>query len=157
MSLNQLKQGDVFIHKLNDLIEKTNCNHDDIGIEITESTLMENYGETIIILNKLHDLGFYILIDDFGTGYSSLSHLKKMPIDKLKIDKSFIDGIPNDSDDIVITKTIINLAKSLNLDIIAEGVETLEQIEFLKENCCYDIQGYYYSKPLTCDEIEKLI
>jgi diguanylate cyclase (GGDEF)-like protein len=157
VSLNQLKHKEKFLLKLEDLMEKHNCEYKDIGLEITESTIMENIEETTTILEKLSKSGFYILIDDFGTGYSSLSHLKKMPINKLKIDKSFIDGILEDNDDKVITKTIIDLAFNLHLDIVAEGVETKEQLEFLKEHGCYDIQGYYYSKPLSLEDMEQLL
>jgi EAL domain-containing protein (putative c-di-GMP-specific phosphodiesterase class I) len=122
-------------------------------MEVTESTTMSNDLDAIEILRKLKKLGFYISMDDFGTGYSSLSYLKQLPIDKLKIDKSFIDDVPQDEEDIIMVKTIISLAKNLNLEIIAEGVESIEQKEFLLENGCNEIQGYLYSKPLPIDDI----
>ncbi|MEA3370365.1 MAG: EAL domain-containing protein [Campylobacterota bacterium] len=127
-----------------------------LELEITETVVMENINETIKILAKLKKLGVSIAIDDFGTGYSSLSYLKKLPIDKLKIDREFIKGIPEDKDDIAITNAIINLASSLNLKIIAEGPETIEHIEFLKEAQCDIAQGYFYSKPISIKELEKL-
>ncbi len=96
-------------------------------------------------------------IDDFGTGYSSLSYLKTMPIDKLKIDRSFIEGIPYDGDDIAITKAIISLGKNLQLDIIAEGVETHEQQEFLRAEGCEEVQGYLYSHPIPEPEFLELL
>lgn len=157
VSLQQLNDGTDFIEKIKYYLQTTKCDPSSIGLEITESNIMENFNETLKVLKELSKMGFYILIDDFGTGYSSLSHLKNMPINKLKIDKSFIDGVPNDKDDVILTKTIIDLAKNLNLDIIAEGVESIEQIKFLEKHGCYDIQGYYFSKPLTKEEIEKLI
>jgi EAL domain-containing protein (putative c-di-GMP-specific phosphodiesterase class I) len=93
-------------------------------------------------------MGISMSIDDFGTGYSSLSYLKKLPIQKLKIDQTFVKDLPSDKDDIAIVKSIINLANNMNLETIAEGVETLEQEEFLVENGCVNVQGYLYSKPL---------
>ncbi|MFK5892580.1 MAG: EAL domain-containing protein [Pseudomonadota bacterium] len=123
-----------------------------IELEVTESAVMENADEAIMILEKLSALGIRISIDDFGTGYSSLAYLKKFPVDKLKIDREFIRDLPNDDDDVVLTTTMINLANSLGIDVLAEGVETKEQIEFLRKHGCHYIQGYYYSKPLPYDE-----
>ena len=100
-------------------------------------------------------MGIKIVIDDFGTGYSSLAYLKRLPVDKLKIDKSFVEGIPDDNEDVSIVKAIIALAKSLRLELIAEGVETNAQKEFLLENGCKHMQGYYYCEPLPADEIEE--
>jgi len=110
---------------------------------------------SINMLKQIRQIGININIDDFGTGYSSLSYLKKLPVSKLKIDRSFIKDIPNNKDDEVITKIIINLAKSLNLKVVAEGVETKIQKDFVFENGCDYIQGYYYSPPLPADEFEK--
>lgn len=136
-------------------IQRTNINSSLLELEITETVVMENINETAKILNNLKKLGVTIAIDDFGTGYSSLSYLKKLPIDKLKIDREFIKNIPHDKDDISITKAIINLAKSLCLKIVAEGPETKEHIEFLKEAECDIAQGYYYSKPVSFKDVEK--
>lgn len=124
------------------------------AIEVTESQIMRNPHEVIEILGELKDLGLEISVDDFGTGYSSLSYLKRFPIDKLKIDQSFIHDIPNDEEDMSITKTIIGLAHNLKLDVIAEGVETIEQQNFLIDNGCYLGQGYLYSKPIDTAAIE---
>jgi len=117
---------------------------------------MNNPTQAIEILTQISQRGIKLAIDDFGTGYSSLSYLKQLPIDKLKIDKSFINDIPENSDDSAITKSIISLSQTLNLDVIAEGVETIEQKDFLVANGCINIQGYLYAKPMEAKKIEKL-
>lgn len=129
------------------------CPTECIAIEITESHIMKNPQDVIEILQELRALNLEISIDDFGTGYSSLSYLKRFPINKLKIDQSFIRDIPSDEEDMAITKTIIGLSKNLKLDVIAEGVETIEQRDFLLENGCLLVQGYLYFKPLPTEII----
>jgi diguanylate cyclase (GGDEF)-like protein/PAS domain S-box-containing protein len=128
-----------------------------LELEITESQIMKDPLNAIVKLKHLAEAGIEIAIDDFGTGYSSLAYLKQLPIHKLKIDKSFIDDMLHNSDAEVIIKTIISMAKSMNLDLIAEGVESKAQKEFLLKNECYEIQGYYYHKPLPQEELERLI
>ncbi|WP_309497926.1 EAL domain-containing protein [Sulfurovum sp.] len=128
-----------------------------LTFEITETEVMKKPDEVIAILETLHNLGISIAIDDFGTGYSSLSHLKRLPIDKLKIDKTFINDIPGDEDALAIVKTIIALAETLNLDVIAEGVEDEVQKEFLIEEGCDVLQGYYYSRPLPANEMKEML
>ncbi len=118
---------------------------------------MNNPDASIAKLNQLSDLGISLSIDDFGTGYSSLAYLKKLPLNKLKIDQSFIRDIDVDEDDAAITRAIIALATSLNMDLIAEGVETIDQRDFLLENGCINIQGYLYAKPMPAEEITKLL
>ena len=126
------------------------------GIELTERTLHEICEETINELDELRRQGVKISIDDFGTDYSSLMYLRKLPVTTLKIDKGFIDGLPNDQDSMALVTAIITLGHSLNLDIVAEGVETIEQLEFLKSHSCNTIQGYYYQHPLYGKELTKL-
>ena len=118
---------------------------------------MTKTDETITILKEISALGIKIAIDDFGTGYSSLSYLKRLPINVLKIDYSFIKDIPHDKNDMEVTKAIIAIAKTLKLSTVAEGVETVEQLEFLKKNGCDVIQGYYYYKPMRADHFESLL
>jgi len=149
----KLLQYKNFIPELKNIMETTNCNSSWIELEITESEIMNDIEQSIEILDKLKELNIKLAIDDFGTGHSSLTYLKRLPIDKLKIDKSFVDELPYDEEDITITKTIIGLAKGLNLNLIAEGVENLEQKEFLVKAGCPNIQGYYYYKPIPAEEL----
>ncbi|UCE71995.1 MAG: EAL domain-containing protein [Nitrospiraceae bacterium] len=128
-----------------------------LGIEITKSTAMHYIEHTASKLIRLNDMGVRISIDDFGTGYSSLSYLKKLPTHKLKIDKSFIGGLTEDSDNKSIVSTVIHMAHDLNLRVVAEGVETEEQLSFLRTSKCDEVQGYLFSKPLPEEDFEKLI
>jgi EAL domain-containing protein (putative c-di-GMP-specific phosphodiesterase class I) len=128
-----------------------------LELEVTEGQVMNNPDASIEKLKIISDLGIELAIDDFGTGYSSLAYLKKLPLNKLKIDRSFIKDLPQDDEDAAITKAIIALGKSLNLTLIAEGVETEEQRDFLVINGCANIQGFFYSPPLTADKITLLL
>lgn len=134
-----------------DLLHDYNLTPDKIELEVTESVFMDDINQTIDTLNKLHALGVELAIDDFGTGYSSLSYLRQFPIDRLKIDQSFIRNALNNPDDASIAKTIIALGRSLNLKVIAEGVETREHENFLISEGCDEVQGFRYSKPLPND------
>jgi len=156
LAMKQLESSD-FLDFIKNLLDEEKYSYSNIEFEVTESQIMQDPKKSIEILNKLSNLGISISIDDFGTGYSSLSYLKKLPINKLKIDKSFVDNLPFDLEDVAIAKTIINLCESLNLKVIAEGVETEEQKNFMIENGCNLIQGYYYSKPISSDEMTKLL
>ena len=124
-----------------------------LELELTESTVMNDSEFAIANIQALKDLKLKLSIDDFGTGYSSLSYLKRFAIDKLKIDQSFIADIGHDKSDEAIIKAIISLAKALGQQVIAEGVETQEQMDFLRENHCHEIQGYLYSKPLSAKDM----
>src|SRR5690606_5397774 len=113
---------------------------------------MKDIEETIALLTKLKDIGVDLAIDDFGTGYSSLSYLKRFPVHRLKVDRSFVMNVTESEGDASITKTIIQLGHAINLKVIAEGVETEAQVKFLTEHGCDEFQGYFFSKPLTPDE-----
>ncbi len=156
LAVQRLEQNG-FIKSINNIIEEFNISTEYLSFEITETKIMKHPKKAIQSLNELGKLGIKVAIDDFGTGHSSLSYLKKLPINKLKIDRSFIKDIPDDIDDIEITKTIIAMANNLHLEVIAEGVETIEQRDFLLENGCDEIQGYLYHKPSTADEIENIL
>ncbi|MEH6353228.1 putative bifunctional diguanylate cyclase/phosphodiesterase [Pseudomonas sp. 3JA] len=135
-----------FVEGIARTLKETGLAPTQLELEITESVLMQNVDTTVAILKAIKQLGIRLAIDDFGTGYSSLSYLQKFPVDVLKIDQSFVGDLSIDSNDAKLVSTIISLGKSLNLHIIAEGVETLEQLEFLKKHHCEEVQGYYFSK-----------
>jgi len=156
LSGKQLLNKDI-ITDIKQFLEKNNCKIEWIDFEITESFILNDNKKTIKRLNDLKEMGFNIALDDFGTGYSSLSHLKYLPISKLKIDQSFIRDIPSDRDDVGISRAVIALAYGLDLEVIAEGVETKEQADFLLKEGCPLAQGYFYSKPVPADEITKIL
>jgi len=152
----QLNSQNIF-KTIQDTLLKSNLDAKYLNLELTESTLMDNKNNWKIFFKRCKELGSTISIDDFGTGYSSLAYLTKLPIDELKIDKSFIDDIPYKPDACTIIKTIITLSKNLGFKTVAEGVETKEQNDYLKDNGCDIIQGYFYSKPLPANKIEKFL
>lgn len=151
LSGRQLRQPDI-VERILHILMETGMSPDLLDIELTESMLMDNTVETIHKTERLRASGIHISIDDFGTGYSSMSYLKRFPISNLKIDRSFIQDIPGDSDDVAITRAIIALGNSLKINLIAEGVETPEQLAFLRENLCFQGQGFLWSRPLSVDE-----
>ncbi|WP_019581573.1 putative bifunctional diguanylate cyclase/phosphodiesterase [Pseudomonas mandelii] len=140
-----------FVEGIEQILQQTGMDPALLELEITEGVLMQNVDATMVALNRLKALGVRLAIDDFGTGYSSLSYLQRFPIDVLKIDQSFIRGLGRDSNDAALVGAIISLGKSLNLTVIAEGVETLEQLNFLKALHCEEGQGYYFSKAVEPD------
>lgn len=156
VSLQQLK-NEVFFKGLTQTLALTTLNPSHLVIEITESIIADEPKETIALLQKIHDLGVRIAIDDFGTGYSSLSYLRQLPIDILKIDQSFIADIGNNEDGEAIVKTIISLAHNLRLHVIAEGVETQTQVDFLKKYQCDSLQGYYFSQPMNSSMMQQYL
>jgi EAL domain-containing protein (putative c-di-GMP-specific phosphodiesterase class I) len=139
------------------VLNETGLSPQYLELELTESLLLSNEDVVFETLRDLKGLGLQLTIDDFGTGYSSLSYLKHLPVDKLKIDRSFIREIAMDSDDAAITTAIISMAKSLHLKVIAEGVETEAQMSFLRGHQCDEIQGYYFSKPVPADEAASIL
>ena len=160
LSLNisaiQYKRKD-FVHKLLRLLEKYQVNPELIELEITESVLIDDFESVVEKLHTLKEYGIKISLDDFGTGFSSLSYLKGLPIDTLKIDKSFIDTVIEDNSTRVITESIIAMVKKLGCETVAEGVETQEQFEYLKGINCDNIQGFLLGKPMPASEVDKLL
>lgn len=151
----QLKDGS-FETVINDIIYKTGLPLELLKLEITESAFMENFQTSFNILERLRMKGVKIALDDFGTGYSSLNYLKSLPLNTLKIDKSFIDGLTENTKEKAIIGSIIDMAHFLNLDVVAEGVETKEQYECLKYFGCNLVQGFYFSRPLRVESFEKI-
>jgi diguanylate cyclase (GGDEF)-like protein len=146
-----------FVEVVEQILEQTGMPPSLLELEITEGVLMQNIEATMTVLNRLKTLGLRLAIDDFGTGYSSLSYLRRFPIDVLKIDQSFIRGLSNDTNDAALVSAIISLGKSLDLNVIAEGVETEEQLAFLKAHQCEEGQGYYFSEALPADAFAQLL
>ena len=134
---------------------RNDLDHSTVHLEVTESAYTENSDQVIRVVETLRDKGYKIEMDDFGTGYSSLNMLSDMPIDLLKMDRGFIRNIEHEEKDIQLVALILDIAKNLNVPVIAEGVETEEQIRLLKGLGCAMVQGYYFSKPLPADEFEK--
>ena len=128
-----------------------------LELEITESMVMHNPDRLMEVLTKIKKMGVRLAIDDFGTGYSSLAQIKHFPIDTLKVDRSFIRNLPQDSEDKAIIEAIIAMGKTLSLTVVAEGVETQEQKDFLREHICDEMQGFYFSKPIAPDQFADLL
>ena len=128
-----------------------------LELDITEGMVMHNPALIISILAKIKSMGVRLAIDDFGTGYSSLAQIKNFPIDTLKVDRSFIRNIPKDTEYRAITEAIIAMGKTLGLNVVAEGVETVEQMNFLREHSCDEMQGFYFSKPIIPEQFADLL
>jgi EAL domain-containing protein (putative c-di-GMP-specific phosphodiesterase class I) len=150
----QLERGNI-VEVVARVLEKTGLEAHYLELEITENVLMRNVEKSLKVLSELKTLGVKLSIDDFGTGYSSLSYLKSLPVDTLKIDQAFVRDIALDQDDAAIVKAVISLAHILNLNVLAEGVETLDQYNFLLNNGCDEVQGYYFGRPVGKAEFEK--
>ncbi|MFA6203740.1 MAG: EAL domain-containing protein [Gallionella sp.] len=147
-------RNDETVAALKDVIAASGVAPDHIELEITESYIADDVNHAIGVLQSFRDMGVGLAIDDFGTGYSSMSYLKKLPVTRIKIDKSFVDGLPGSEDSITLTNSVIALAKNFGLAITAEGVELESQLVFLEQQCCDQIQGYYFSKPLPFNELK---
>ena len=156
LSARQLQQEDL-VTQLAAILAETGLPLDLLQIEITEGAVMKNVDFIIETLTELRKMGIRLAVDDFGTGYSSLSYLKRFPIDSVKIDRSFVRDLATDPNDAAIVTTIIAMARSLNLKVIAEGVETVDQLDFLRRRGCDDFQGYLVSPPIPAKAFQRLL
>jgi len=156
LSAVQFRQQDL-VTTLKRILAETGLAPEYLELELTEGVIMQNAEETITALNKLQGMGLRLSVDDFGTGYSSLSYLKRFPLKVLKIDRSFIQDVPDNPDDTAITRAIIAMAHGLNLLVIAEGVETERQLAFLREQGCDEAQGYLFGRPLPVEDFVRLL
>ena len=150
-------RSEGFLESLRSVLEETRLDPSYLELELTETVLMQHAESSALVLRTLKSIGVRLAVDDFGTGYSSLSYLKRFPIDSLKIDQSFVHDITTDADDATIVSAVITMAKSLRQCVIAEGVETEEQMTFLLARGCDEAQGYYFSKPVAPSEFVKLL
>ncbi len=149
--------GGKLASMVRDLLEELNMPAQHLELEITENILMDDTHLAVSTLDELSNLGISLAIDDFGTGYSSLSYLKQFPLDVLKIDRSFVRDINDDADDAAIVDAVLAMSRRLNLEVVAEGVETVEQLKFLQTHGCPRVQGYYFSKPLSLDDFRAFV
>jgi diguanylate cyclase len=156
LSAMQFQQENL-VEKITQVIKETQLNAHCLELEITETSAMANVEQAITTLYELQSMGIHLAIDDFGTGHCSLNYLRRFPIDTLKIDKSFITDITQNELEAEIVIMIIRIAKILNLQVVAEGVETIDELNFVRTNGCYSIQGYYFSPPLPADRFESLL
>jgi EAL domain-containing protein (putative c-di-GMP-specific phosphodiesterase class I) len=145
----------ALIERIASALEESGLEAAFLELELTESLIMQDLGQAVATMTKLRELGVQLSIDDFGTGYSSLAALKTFPINRLKIDKSFIDDVASSESDRAVVKAIIALGQNLRLKVIAEGVETVEQVAFLRDNHCDEIQGYHVSRPIPASAVEE--
>jgi len=152
LSMRQFFDPDL-LTKISSALKESGLPAEQLELEITESMIMDDVQAVIDTLHKLKALGVSLAIDDFGTGYSSLSYLKKLPFDYLKVDASFVRDIPHDKNDMEITSAVIAMAHKLGIKVIAEGIETSEQLAFLRENDCEMGQGYLLAKPAPLDDL----
>jgi EAL domain-containing protein (putative c-di-GMP-specific phosphodiesterase class I) len=156
VSARQFRHPD-FVKQVIEILESSGANPHKLKLELTESLLLDNVESTIEKMVALKEKGVGFSLDDFGIGYSSLSYLKRLPLDQLKIDQSFVRDILTDLNDATIARTIVTLARSLGLEVMAEGVETKAQQTFLANNGCNDYQGYLFSRPLPANQVEAFI
>jgi diguanylate cyclase (GGDEF)-like protein/PAS domain S-box-containing protein len=152
----QITQPDV-VSRVAAVLDRTGVDPSRVALEMTESVLMRDAEETLSVLRALKDLGVRLHVDDFGTGYSSLSYLKRFPVDAVKVDRSFVDGLANDPEDIAIVEAIISLAHTLGIEVIAEGVESLPQLQALQAMGCESAQGYLFSRPVPAQDVARTL
>ncbi|HEX6004171.1 MAG TPA: GGDEF domain-containing phosphodiesterase, partial [Burkholderiales bacterium] len=156
LSARQFMQPEL-TERIETVLQETGLEAQALEVEVTESMVMHDPQRAAVILERLKEMGIAIAIDDFGTGYSSLSYLKRFPIDYIKIDQSFVRGIPRDAEDVGITNAIIAMAKTLDVSLIAEGVDNAEQLAFLKQGGCNEVQGYLISSPMPADALHRFL
>jgi EAL domain-containing protein (putative c-di-GMP-specific phosphodiesterase class I) len=156
VSPRQLRRGD-FVDVVRAGLKKSGCDPQGVTLELTESLVMEDFDAAIAMMQALKQTGLRFAMDDFGTGYSSLAWLTHLPLDELKIDQSFIRNLNADKTAMTLVQTIIGMAGSLGLDVVAEGVETEAQRSFLQLHGCRIYQGYLFSRPVACEEFERLL
>jgi EAL domain-containing protein (putative c-di-GMP-specific phosphodiesterase class I) len=156
LCVKQFSQADL-IERIDEILRETNFNPRNLKLEITESTIMGNAAAAVRVLLALRDMGIDMHIDDFGTGYSSLSYLQRLPVNMLKIDRSFISRMCDNDENVEIVRTIIQLGHNLKMEVMAEGIETEEQlIQLMRLNCEYG-QGYYFSEPVGAEAAQELV
>ncbi len=159
VSVNQSRlhlNHDDYIWRLREIIDKYDIPYEYIELELTESVFMDNTDTLLTIMHKLHEIGFKLSLDDFGSGYSSLNMLKDIPVDVVKIDREFFNGTVNSEKGRAVISTVVDLAKNLDMEVISEGVETKEQVDFLADIDCAMVQGYYFAKPMNLKDFEEL-
>lgn len=156
VSVQQLKQPD-FVQRVQSVLQRTGANPHKLKLELTESLLMGDEEDTIAKMTALGSIGVGFALDDFGTGYACLAYLRRLPLERLKIDRSFVVDVLNEPNDAAIARTIVTLAQSLGLSVIAEGVETVEQRNFLERNGCHEYQGYLFGRPEPIAVFERLL
>jgi EAL domain-containing protein (putative c-di-GMP-specific phosphodiesterase class I) len=147
LSARQFREKNL-VDKIVGILNETGLEARYLDLEITESLIMSQADSTVVLLERLHQLGVGVSIDDFGTGYSSLAYLKRFPVQSIKIDQSFVRDVTTDADDAAIVTAVVAMAKSLKLKVIAEGVEKKEQLDFLTTLQCDEYQGYYFGRPV---------
>ena len=156
VSARQFRQPD-FVTQTKNIVGQSGIDPSHLKLELTESIVVNNVADTIEKMHQLKTLGLTFSMDDFGTGYSSLAYLKRLPLDQLKIDQSFVRDISHDPNDAAIVQTIITMGNTMGMNVIAEGVETQQQLDFLRKHGCNTYQGYLFSRPVPLAEFEKLL
>ncbi|VAW65834.1 Sensory box/GGDEF family protein [hydrothermal vent metagenome] len=156
VSARHFKKGGLSVF-CRSVLEKSSLDPSSLEIELTESALVDNYSSAKKALEEIHEMGIQIALDDFGTGYASMSYLKEFPFDTVKLDRSFIKGIPDDMESTAIVDAMIQLSSALSLNVVAEGVETEQQKAYLADKGCFYAQGYLWARPVSADELEKMI
>lgn len=159
ISVNQSRlhlNNDDYIWRLREIVDKYEIPYEYIELELTESVFTDNVDHLLNVMQKLHEIGFKLSIDDFGSGYSSLNMLKDIPADVIKIDREFFNGTVNSEKGRAVIETVVGLANNLNMEVISEGVETIEQVDFLSDINCHMVQGYYFAKPMPMETFEDM-